>query len=359
MGGLFALFACPAEARTLKLITYNVAGVPFFNPLPEKINRLAKIAKRLKTSEYEIVALQEVWTKKDANLIKKLSGYPYCAVVNNNGPFGNGLMILSRHPIKEVHLYNFTFSEPFNDFLDPEFWSAKAVMAVRLDMGGREIDLYNTHLVASTPNTEHIAIRHTQVYDIAEAVRDFSAGRPYILTGDFNFPPRHDAYRILKGIMDVHDACDENKPGACAPTNEDGRIDYVFLSGHFPAKAVLARKNDFFWKRRHPFFELSDHLAFAVEIDLSAMGQKRAYGAGSLSLAGKKQAYLAIRASNLDYLKKIARRHGERHWIPLYNYYHTLFISKRVVAMMNMDRNIALLLDDQKTKGIKRRVLRR
>ncbi len=64
--------------------------------------------------------------------------------------------------------------------------AAKGFLGVRLSgPGGIEVDVYNTHL-DSRGNLANREIRRRQLRQLADAIRDHSAGRALIVAGDFN-----------------------------------------------------------------------------------------------------------------------------------------------------------------------------
>lgn len=350
------------ESRPLKILTFNAGGVPFVSPLSNRKKRFEDIARRLNKSDYDLVFLQEVWMKRDLKIFTEQSGYPYAAHVNSSMLFGNGLVVLSRFPVLETRVYTFTAAEPFHDFLDGDFWAAKGVLAARLDVGGRALDVYNTHLVANTSGREHIALRHTQLYDLAGAVADFSKGRPFVLAGDFNFPPVYDGHKILTRLLGAWDVCDGNGPGACSGTDVDGRLDYIFLSRHFAEEAILAQDTDFRWERSYPHFKYSDHQGFTATLNPSAIN----FGALPAAVdTDRRWAVAQVRNSILVHIRDIARRYHERLWIPLYNFGYAIFMSARVVNFINLEREMSMVLQKKdlvyvpayRMKGMRSRVL--
>ena len=85
----------------LSLLSYNVWGLPklfgFGSPEPERYSRIAQI---LRTRDYDVVALQEMWDRK-TDIITRGSGFEFSAHATGvSGLFGkSGLATLSRHPI--------------------------------------------------------------------------------------------------------------------------------------------------------------------------------------------------------------------------------------------------------------------
>jgi endonuclease/exonuclease/phosphatase family metal-dependent hydrolase len=63
--------------------------------------------------------------------------------------------------------------------------ASKGFQAVRLDLGGATIDVYNTHFEAGG-GIEDNAARAVQVAEVLDSLQGWSAGEAVVFTGDFN-----------------------------------------------------------------------------------------------------------------------------------------------------------------------------
>lgn len=342
LGIVLCFFSTVSFAKNLKIITYNVAGAPVFMPLAPRALRFPKITQRLRRSDYDIVALQEVWTKKDTRFFINNSEYPYNYYFKNNILFGNGLVVMSRYPAVKIRFFPFTVNDPFQGLFDPEIWADKGILALRFDLGhGRSIDFYDIHIISEIGGLYHTLLRYTQIYELAWIIREFSRGHPFILAGDFNIPVGSPDYKILINLAKVRDTCLSGPAKPCATTSNDGlRIDHIFISRHFPESSVIDRGNDFaVWGRAQGAIRTSDHQAYWVKLGIP----ERYLGAREPLVDLDRDSRIIlyeIRESMRRYLKEISRRAVARQWIPLYNVYYSYFVSRRVIALINLDREI-------------------
>lgn len=266
---LFGLITGLLNGEPLKILTYNVGGLPTL-PLPNKNKRIQRIAERLAHSEYDVICLQELWFNRDAEKIRRVSEFPYAA--RARAPFspfrGNGLLILSRLPIIKQQFFPFSRNAPAWHFLNADVWANKGVLAARLEIQGKTLDIYTTHTVASTLDRHYDVVRLQQVGEIKEMAQKFSGNNPFLLMGDFNFKRQSPEYRALTKSLDLKDACLKINAADCGVTDSmDGVIDYVFLSQNFNEQDLVGAKTDFLWTAAYPNMEFSDHQAIGVLIE--------------------------------------------------------------------------------------------
>ena len=181
----------PTNVRELKVLTYNIKGLPVITNL-DRLKQIGEILaeRRRLGNEPDVVVLQEAFVRK-AQRVRKRAGYPYAILgPTDGGLFRNssGLEVLSNHPIVERH------ERRLDDCAFPECLVSKAVVGVSLGVPGvpAPVDVFTTHLQADTRNDR---VRSNQIDDIAVFLERIRFGRvPAIFAGDFNFKPRHESY---------------------------------------------------------------------------------------------------------------------------------------------------------------------
>lgn len=213
-----------AHVRELKVLSYNVKGLPLLTDL-DRLKRIGEILaeRRRRGDEPDVVVLQEAFSHK-ARRVRSRAGYPYAI----RGPQGGGLFanasgleILSNHPIVERH------ARRLDDCAFPECWVAKAVVAVEIELPGAPapVQVLTTHLQADSRNEP---VRRNQIDDITVFLdRIGFGGAPAIFAGDFNFKPRHSSYhKFLRAtpFADAGLAC-LDAPGACEVVLAPGPTD--------------------------------------------------------------------------------------------------------------------------------------
>ena len=82
------------ECVTVKMINYNVAGLPKFDGSDGEGNT-ASIAKYISENNFDIVAVQEDFAYHNS-LISNLNGYTYQSNFSGNIPGGDGLNIFTK-----------------------------------------------------------------------------------------------------------------------------------------------------------------------------------------------------------------------------------------------------------------------
>jgi endonuclease/exonuclease/phosphatase family metal-dependent hydrolase len=181
----------PENVRELKVLTYNIKGLPLITDL-DRLKRIGEILaeRRRLGEEPDVVVLQEAFVRK-ARRVRDRAGYPYMI----QGPTGGGLFanasgleVLSNHPIVERH------QRRLHDCAFPECVVSKAIVGVTLGLPGvpYPVDVFTTHLQADTRNDR---VRSNQIDDITVFLNRIRFGRvPAIFAGDFNFKPRHESY---------------------------------------------------------------------------------------------------------------------------------------------------------------------
>jgi len=248
-----------AERGQLRVVTYNVAGLPEGVSRSRPVQNLPRIGELL--SRYDLAVVQEDFAYPD--VLRQRLRLPYGSAPFVRGEqlhFGDGLSQFSRLPLTEVARLPWSAChgvfEAFFDCLTP-----KGMMLSRLELvPGETIDVYDLHMDAGWSAEDRNA-RKAQLEQLAETIERYSAGRAVIVGGDFNLT-RSEAtlLRELTTKTGLTDACTVL---ACP---EPQRIDRVLFRGS-PTLKLRARN----WKADRSFVDaagrpLSDHLPVAVEL---------------------------------------------------------------------------------------------
>ncbi len=235
--------------KTFRVMTYNIHHA---EGLDKRID-LERIAGVIKAQGADIVGLQEVdkgterTQKRDLPAeLAKLTGMT-CIFSNNyhyqGGEYGNA--ILSRFPVKSwsnLHYKTDQKDEPRG-----------AVQAV-LEVFGRELVFINTHLNFRPDPAERLS----NAAEIKALLGTVYAGKPVILTGDFNDVPDSPAYQAFaEKFTDVWAAVGKGKGFTIPASAPRKRIDFIWLSHGSPLKPLKA------WVT--PTLA-SDHLPITAEI---------------------------------------------------------------------------------------------
>lgn len=252
-------WAAGAAVGHLKVLTYNIAGLPDGFMTPHPSTNMPRIGSLL--GRYDLVLIQEDFVY-GAELRKSVT-LPFQSpafVRAGRFHFGDGLSqfaayeftALQREPWRACH----GMVDSYFDCLTPKgFISTRQRLAE-----GVELDVYNVHLDAGSSSADQLA-REAQVDQLIEAIAHRSAGRPILLAGDTNLRSIRDLLKRLQQATELVDACEALR---CP---DQRRIDRVLYRSS-PALTLSPRK----WSVDRRFVDakgqpLSDHLAVAVEFD--------------------------------------------------------------------------------------------
>lgn len=255
------------QAGTLRLLTYNVAGLPQWMSERQPNEQVPEIGRRL--AGYDLVLLQEDFAHHD-ELFGDAASYPYrSGHLGPETPFlGDGLSRLSRLS------FEYIAREPWkkcNGVVGNQFdcWAVKGFSYARHRLGGSPeatVDVYNVHLDAGRGNGDKEA-KGAQVDQLARAIERRSKGRAVVVAGDSNLKSvPHFARRLIRTAR-LSDACEVTDCGEKLPDrvfyrsgddvvleavdwhlaregflDEDGEP----LSDHDPVRVELR------WRRTHP-----------------------------------------------------------------------------------------------------------
>ena len=295
----------------LLLLSLNVAGIPIVHrDLPR---RMEAIGRELKAGHYDIVGLQEAWRDKDAAALGAASGLAHIARYERDILLGTGLAILSRFPILQKSQRPFTSRPSALRFYQGESVANKGVLMARVQTPEGELDVYDAHLIAGYPDFRYRTLRLTQVFELAEAMDEWSPGRAVVLLTDLNAGPGDSEYEILKDLLGLDDACRLKDTELCPDPGRTKRIDHVLLPlGKLKRTGKPALVND-------PPYRYSDHQGVAALLEPKALALRRKPHARH-----RAEALEDIEAAIATMLESMARRRRERAWLPAYGFVFAL-----------------------------------
>jgi endonuclease/exonuclease/phosphatase family metal-dependent hydrolase len=256
-----AAFAAAAGARPRSADTLTVVTLNLYHDQADWPRRLPLIVRGLRALEPDVVCLQEVLQhpglpNQAATLGESLGcAVHFVSVDPDTAPKRYGNAILTPH---RVLARDGRPLLPLDDY--------RVVAHVRLEVRGRVLDVYDTHLHHTA---EGGAIRATQVRDLLAFVAATRGRAPVVLAGDFNAASESDEMRLLApGFLDVYDALHPGAPDDPTTLNPafghaPRRIDHVLVARDArlaPAGAatVLNQAVDGVWP--------TDHFGVAVKL---------------------------------------------------------------------------------------------
>jgi endonuclease/exonuclease/phosphatase family metal-dependent hydrolase len=217
--------AAPALApETLTVVTLNL-----WHDQADWPRRLARIVEGLRALRPDVVCLQEVLQHaglpNQARTLADSLGmeFHFASVDPDTAAKRYGNAVLTRHRVLRAD----------GKALDPKD-DYRTVAHLRIEFGGRPVDVYDTHLHHTS---EGAAIRAEQIRDLLRFVAATRGEGPAVLAGDFNAGPEAGEMRLLD--EDFRDAYAVLHPRAAGDTTSTlnpalghapRRIDRIFVS---------------------------------------------------------------------------------------------------------------------------------
>lgn len=328
---------------TFKVLTFNTWGLKYISK--ERKTRLHGIADRLasNSTDYDIVALQEVWVAEDWEYFKDVckAKYPFHRIFYSGMVTGPGLAILSKFPIHSTYLYRYPVNGRPSAFFRGDWYVGKGASVTVIDPpaeGLPQLAIVNTHMhapYAKTGDAAYKCHRVAQAWDLSNLVANIERrGYAVILVGDMNCRPGELSYRLLENEARLEDSWevlhgptdrrkianmtpeDQLKYGATTcdshlnswrenwPIADASRLDYMLLGGGWlePIDAGVA-----FTDRIPGVGSFSDHFGYTATFQVNAEPKP-------INVPACKLLHIYDEASNLiqDYLNTTNK--SQRFW---------------------------------------------
>ena len=219
---------------SFSLLSLNTFGIPFFLSL----SRIRRLASELNRVGPTVVCLQEIQQNVYLPLLERhLSEYSHLGSFRNRFAPKGGLFTASTLSASS-EFYPFpNRGKPLSlGFAD---WALyKGVLLTRLDIGGHQVVVMNTHLQANDrgnwdPSNLQTRIELDQVRFLAGLARAQPADSWVFACGDFNFPRQTRPYELMmtdSGLTDAHasDPRPTYRPFPLVPSKWNLSLDYFF-----------------------------------------------------------------------------------------------------------------------------------
>ncbi|KAH8844809.1 hypothetical protein MCOR27_008803 [Pyricularia oryzae] len=196
----------------INIVTLNCWGLRFVSKW--RSERILEIGRRLSTTAPGIVALQEVWSEEDYEILRRETRavLPY-GKQYHAGVFGSGLVILSRWPLEESSMFQFPLNGRPTAFFRGDWYAGKGVAHARIRYGPQKsqvIEVFNIHTHAAyetEAKDSYAAHRASQAWFFAKLLRSASErGHLVVGLGDLNAPPFSLPHRLVTAQAPVRDA---------------------------------------------------------------------------------------------------------------------------------------------------------
>lgn len=313
LAALIVSWHVAANAETFKVLSFNVAGIPFVHPDVGK--RLRAIGDAIRIQGHDIVGLQEAWLDSDARAVAERAGLPHYARYQREIAFGTGVATLSRFPVAEKLQLQFTCRPSALRAPQGEPIANKGALLTRLNTPWGPLDVYNTHLIANYRAGRYYTLRLTQLFELSEMIETHSKNRPFVVLGDLNADPGQEEFKVFLDLLGLKDACP-----SCAPTlrNSGRRIDHILLPRGFKPGWVRAET---VFRDDAPGVGLpwSDHNAVEATLDRRVLTLRL-----NPDPRRRAAALAKIEAAIVAMMRAMIQRQARRAWLPAYGFAMTL-----------------------------------
>ncbi|MCO5169848.1 MAG: endonuclease/exonuclease/phosphatase family protein [Planctomycetes bacterium] len=257
--------AAPPDGGALRVVSYNVHGLPSFITGDDTLARQRTIAPRLEP--FDVVGLQEDFMDDGHRLLTGAATHPtrlrFADLAGPDRFYGSGLTLLARAPaVLHRHEHFGTFHGRLGAGSDG--LASKGFQLVRLRLApGIELDVYNTHMDAGGAEGDQAA-RADQAAQLTRCMQEISGDRAVVLLGDTNLSAGRgrDPGTLARWQAATRLRC------ACLAARETccGRIDRVLWRSGLGVELEVAR-----WGVAPGFIDaegrlLSDHEPIEVEL---------------------------------------------------------------------------------------------
>lgn len=258
--------AAEPTPKTIRVLTFNAAGIPAFHP--ELSLRVVEAGRAMAAGGYDLIGLQELWRDKDSATVAEAAGLPYAVRFKRDVAVRAGLTILSRWPVLLSEERAFSSVRPsLRHLAEGETFVSKGFLFARLATPWGELDAYAAHTLADYPEAQYHLLRMTELFELAEGVRELSKGRPFVILGDLNSGRGDREYDVFLDLLGLRDLCELRGREQCADPDHTPRIDHVLVAGDLAAtgrKTLDAPINA-------AGLTLSDHAGFAADLPRALM----------------------------------------------------------------------------------------
>ncbi|CAF1118727.1 unnamed protein product [Adineta steineri] len=198
----------------LRVLTLNIWGVHYVSKLISQ--RIQALIEHLidPDTNYDIIGLQEVWSKKDfiylRDQLKIIYPHSYYFL---SGLIGSGCCMFSKYPIIGVYEHRYTLNGFPHKIQHGDWFCGKLIGLCKILVNGKIVNVYNTHLHANyhhvIPKDIYLGHRVCQAYELIQFIESTSSADTTdltILLGDLNLTTQDLGFKLIRGILQLNDS---------------------------------------------------------------------------------------------------------------------------------------------------------
>lgn len=208
--GVRPSFATEQE-HPLRVLSFNVWGIPIV--ADDWFTRAPLLADQIGQLQPDIVVLQEVWRREDAEMLKAgLLRFGLSAQhdFNEQENVGSGLLLASRYPIRSVQLFTFDAGKYPHTPWHIDWAAEKGFFVAEIETPAGNIDFVGTHFQATYGSADYVAVQTLQSWQLVNHVQRIQSrnAKPLVIAGDFNAHTKEIPIRTLTehlGLLGVRE----------------------------------------------------------------------------------------------------------------------------------------------------------
>lgn len=262
-------------ATEVKVLTWNVFLIPKPINFSKQQDRAKIIAAQLPETDYDIILLQEAFSKSARKKIAKglKDSHPYQLEPKGGRKLkhilGSGLFVASKYPIEVLG------QKVYKDCTHSDCFSSKMAFLVEVSLpDGKKMQMVNTHLQA-WDDQKAMNIRKKQFQNIRDLLdAHINPEVPQFLIGDLNVDAKKDIE--VPVALEIMGMQNDELTGELSGTNgfkvrcyktpgrekESQWLDHVWINPHESGAQVVSRQvRPFFGELNKKSCPLSDHHA--------------------------------------------------------------------------------------------------
>lgn len=175
--------------------------------------RKVLIAEELAKSRYDIVSLQEIWSRGDFEFIsQKIEDVLPYSHYFYSGVNGSGVCVFSRYPIIDAFTYRYSLNGYMYNITHGDWFGGKAAGYCLIDHPKQPIHFFSTHMHADyNEKRQYLPHRIVQSYQLSQFIEHLTQPTDAVIVcGDMNCEPSQLCYRVIKDVTCLVDAWDKH-----------------------------------------------------------------------------------------------------------------------------------------------------
>ena len=246
---LFLLFfSLLLPERMFNLLSLNIQG---FNS-NKNLEKISEIIDNVK--DFDILTIQENWSYRNT-FVEKIKLFNSILDKSKNIFHSTGLTILFNKSINivEHEMINFSYCNGFF-FNGSDCFASKGFIFARINLSGKFLDVYNTHLDAGDSKKDQ-SVRNLQLNELQIYIKNKNSSYPIIITGDFNIDYNSSESSVIKEFIDILDL---NHVKWDEKYFLDNNVDYIFFNR-------MGQSNE--WLIDNNIYNMSDHPPMSIMLE--------------------------------------------------------------------------------------------